>query len=110
MRVLIRAILIVGALLCFGGQRATASDGGWLLWVVTTYFRLDGVDVGDGYRDRWAVYDGYDTAADCHAAAREKAETMDKAFNALTAKRTPIGFIDTNKCFPVGFDPRTISK
>lgn len=103
-------IAITVVLLCVVAPLAVASDGGWLLWELTTYFRQDGADPGNGYGDRWSVYDGFDTAVDCHVAAKVKTDGWDKEINIRTAQRTPVGFVTTNKCFPVGFDPRTIKR
>ena len=86
-----------------------ASDGGWILWEVTKYLGDDGAKLArEGYSDRWSAVDGYDTAADCHAAAKVKAETSDKVTNEHTATIKPVAFIVINRCFPVAFDPSTM--
>jgi hypothetical protein len=105
------AILIVCVLLSVVAQSATAaSDGGWILWEKTTYFGQEPAElVRQGFSDRWSVVDGYDTAADCHAASRVKAESLDKTTNEFSAKLKPVGFVNINRCFPVGFDPRKMT-
>jgi hypothetical protein len=93
----------------FMGSVASASDGGWILWEKTLYF-ANGLDEAQlakqGYSDRWTPSDGYDTAVDCHAAAKIKAQSVDPALNERSVGLKPVGFVRGNFCFPLGFDPR----
>lgn len=82
---------------------ASASIGGWILWVKTMY-------VGDqpDQADRWTPADGYDTAVECHAAAKTEGTTMfaQELNKQIVAKGGSVSFVVTPLCFPGGFDPR----